>query len=272
MNIPVFYLDAFTNQKFRGNPIAICPLEKPISNELMQNIAFEINFSETAFVWNENSDFSQSNTFNLKWFTPTNEVSLCGHGTLGTSALLFNYFNNQNTEIFFETLSGKLSAKKEDNLIWLNFPKRNYENFIPSEEVLSALGINNYLSCVLSKNSQTLLIELDDISTINPDFVKLKNIEQDFIEAVIVTKKNNDKYDFSSRYFTPWHGINEDPVTGSAHCLLSTYWSNKLQKNEMLAYQASLRGGEVNIKTFDNSDRVFLGGETVMVLKGELLL
>lgn len=273
MKIPIFYLDAFTNKQFKGNQIAVCVLEKCfLDKQVMQNIATEINFSETAFVYSDNNDFSKDNNFYLKWFTPTNEVNLCGHGTLGTSYLIFNCFNNTNQEISFNTLSGNLKAKKEQEYIWLDFPIRNFSEYKIDKEILEALNIDSYINSVISKESQTLLIELNNISEIKPDFENLAKINIQNIEAVIITEKSNDIYDFKSRYFTPWHGINEDPVTGSAHCLLSNYWSNKLNKNEMLAYQNSKRGGELKLIINKESNRVLIGGEAVMTLKGELCL
>lgn len=273
MKIPIFYLDTFTNKQFKGNQIAVCILGQPLEKEIMQNIAMEINFSETAFVYPQNNDFNNDNTFNLKWFTPTNEVNLCGHGTLGTSCIIFNYFQNKNQEIYFNTLSGKLSAKKENDIIWLNFPKKTFENYKVENEFLSALKINNYNNSVLSKDAQTLLIEVDDILSINPNFEKLREINIDYIEAVIITQKSNDIYDFKSRYFTPWHGINEDPVTGSAHSLLANYWSQKLNKLNLFAYQSSKRGGEIKILLDKKSpDRVFIGGQSIMTLSGEFFI
>lgn len=273
MKTPIYYLDAFTDTIFSGNPIAICPLRETISNELMQKIASEINFSETAFVWNNSYDFINKNQFELKWFTPTSEVNLCGHGTLGTSSLIFNYFNNINSELIFNTLSGKLSAKKENSTIWLNLPKYNYQKYQISQNILEALDIKEFINCVVSKENDTILIEVSNIKDIKPDFNKLKQINQEYLGAIIITEKNKSKYDFVSRYFTPWYGINEDPVTGSAHCLLATYWSDKLNKKQMTAYQLSSRGGEIKMNLSDTfSDRVLIGGKTVLILKGELLL
>lgn len=273
MNIPIYYLDAFTDKIFSGNPIAICPLKETINDDLMQKIANEINFSETAFVWNNFSDFSNIKEFNLRWFTPTSEVNLCGHGTLGTSSLIFNYFNNINSQLIFNTLSGEIFAKKEDSTIWLNLPKYNYEKYQISQDILEALGIKDFLNCVVAKENETILIEASDIQSIQPDFNKLKQINEKYLGALIVTEKNNSKYDFVSRYFTPWYGINEDPVTGSAHCLLSAYWSDKLNKNQMIAYQLSERGGEINIKLNEtSSERVLIGGKAILTLKGELFI
>lgn len=273
MKIPVYYLDAFTNTVFKGNPIAVCPLEEILPENLMQNIATEINFSETAFVWNKNFDFTNSDKFNLKWFTPSSEVSLCGHGTLGTSSILFNTFKNKNANITFNTLSGDLLAHKDNQTIWLNLPKYDFEKFSVNQNILSALGIKNVKNSVISKSSQTILIELENIDEINPDFSKLKAIKEEYLGAIIITQKGYNQYDFISRYFTPWYGINEDPVTGSAHSLLANYWNKILAKNQMLAYQSSQRGGEIKINLDHNfPDRVFIGGETVLVLKGELFL
>lgn len=273
MIIPIFYLDAFTDEKFKGNPIAVCLLSKTLDEKAMQNIAKEIGFSETAFVYSKNNNFIHNNNFDLKWFTPSSEVNLCGHGTLGTASLILEYLNNENNKISFNTLSGTLFAEKKDKYITLDFPLRGFEEYHPNTELLNALSIKDFINSVISKDSETLLIELENILNIRPDFEKLKNINIENIGAVIITQKSNndDKYDFKSRYFTPWYGINEDPVTGSAHCLLGNYWNKKLNKKEFLAYQASERGGELKVLLDDNfPDRVFIGGQSVLVLKGEL--
>lgn len=208
MNTEVFYLDAFTSFPFKGNPIAVCPVDKSFSEDKMQKIAFELNLSETAFVsiTDQKNNFSNESVFSLRWFTPTNEVKLCGHGTLGTSALLFEHFKNNNIEIFFQTLSGKLSVKKHDNWYWMNFPRHEYEIFDLHDELKEALNLDNYQEAVISDQAEHLLINIgenSDLEKIKPNFVKLKNIVLPYVGGVILTKKGNKNYDFISRYFTP---------------------------------------------------------------------
>lgn len=271
MKIPIFYFDAFTNTQFKGNPIAVCLLEEEIDNNIMQDIATEIGFSETAFIYSQNAEFIHTDSFKLKWFTPSKEVKLCGHGTLGASSLILEQLNNKNKKIYFNTLSGQLSVEKINDYIMMDFPLRTFIDYNPDKSILNALNISEYKSCIFSKHAETLLFEIDNVLSIKPDFEKLKSIDN--IGAVIITQKSNDKYDFRSRYFTPWYGVNEDPVTGSAHSLLANYWYKQTNKKEFFAYQASKRSGELKILLNDNNpDRVFIGGQCVLVLKGELYL
>ncbi|MBC7474675.1 MAG: PhzF family phenazine biosynthesis isomerase [Candidatus Sericytochromatia bacterium] len=273
--IKIYYLDAFSNQPFKGNPIAVCLIDKDFSIEKMQNIAFELNLSETAFVYpiDQDNSFELSKNFTLKWFTPTAEVNLCGHGTLGTSSLIFNEFLNNNPEIYFKTLSGTHSAKKDNEWIWLNFPLYHAEKYDLPYSLLQALKIDNYINAVISKEAQNLIIEVEDITSVEPDFNELKKISLPSLGGIILTEKGHGKYDFFARYFTPWYGINEDPVTGSAYSMLAPYWSKIINKKEMLAFQASKRGGQIKIKLSDNiHNRVLIGGQTVMIIKGELLV
>lgn len=272
---PIFYIDAFTNEPFKGNPIAICLSGEKTAKKIMQSLASEINLSETAFVYPlDNKTFNNGNRFSLRWFTPTSEVKLCGHGTLGTASLLFNHFANTNQELFFETESGTLSAKKTADWYWLNFPRYEPENYKAPDKLMKALGIEKFVSVKFSPKGENLLVEIDqdhDLKKIKPDFYKLKNMDVGPIGGVIITQKGKGKYDFVSRYFTPWHGVDEDPVTGSAHSMLAPYWQKKLKKNKMTAFQDSARGGVVKIiLDEDLPERVYLGGQTVEILKGEI--
>jgi len=274
-SIPIYQLDAFTDEPFKGNPAAVCLLNQKLDDKLMQAIAAEMNLSETAFVLPlEHKTIEQSTKFSLRWFTPKVEVPLCGHATLASAAVLFYEINLPTNEVTFETLSGKLIAKKEENGILLNFPSNPPEPIQPPEELLRALGITKYKNIVNSKPAGKLLIHLeneDDVKNVKPDFELMKRLPiYEGIIGVIVTSEGKPPIDFISRFFAPWVGVNEDPVTGSAHTVLTPYWAKVLGKRKMLAYQASERGGRIIVQLV--KDRVNLIGEAVSVLKGELYL
>lgn len=267
-------VDAFTDSKFKGNPAAVCLLKKELSEELMQNIAAEMNLSETAFVRSlEEKPISESRKFSLRWFTPKVEVPLCGHATLATAWVLFFDVRLQTNEIEFETLSGTLISKKDDNNVLLDFPRSNPKPYEPPKELLFALGISEYEACNHARISKKILIHLKDEESVlkmEPDFERMKNMEIEDLIGVIITSKGSPPYDFISRFFAPWVGVTEDPVTGSAHTVLTPYWSKILNKNDMLAYQASERGGELEVRLKD--DRVELVGEAQIVSKGKLFI
>ncbi|GAA0815127.1 PhzF family phenazine biosynthesis protein [Clostridium tertium] len=274
--IKIYQVDAFTSESFKGNPAAVCILEDDISDELMKNIAQEMNLSETAFVKHlKNSNIGKGNLFSLRWFTPEVEVDLCGHATIATSKVLFDEFNIKEQYIKYETKSGLLTAKKKDEKISLDFPIDKALDFNLTQDILDAMGIRSYSKAIIGKKTRKLVIEVKDkenIINLKPNFEILKSLKfKSDVKGIGVTCRGNEKYDFISRYFNPWAGINEDLVTGSVHTLLANYWSNKLNKMDMNAYQASNRSGEISLKLLEN-DRVRLSGEAVIVLRGELYL
>lgn len=274
--IKIYQVDAFTSEAFKGNPAAVCILENDISDELMKNIAQEMNLSETAFVKPlKNLNIGKGNLFSLRWFTPEVEVDLCGHATIATSKVLFDEFNIKEQYIKYETKSGLLTAKKKDEKISLDFPIDKALDFNLTQDILDAMGIRSYSKAIIGEKTRKLVIEVKDkenIINLKPNFEILKSLKfKSDVKGIGVTCRGNEKYDFISRYFNPWDGINEDPVTGSVHTLLANYWSNKLNKMDMNAYQASNRSGEISLKLLEN-DRVKLSGEAVIVLRGELYL
>jgi PhzF family phenazine biosynthesis protein len=274
--IPLYHVDAFTTEPFAGNPAAVCILEKPYKDNVLKSIAAEMNLSQTAFLQKlEQKHIEDSRLFSLRWFTPQTEVNLCGHATLATAAVLFHEIKLRATEVSFETRSGTLTARLEDNGILLDFPKDETTPFYPSQGILDALGISDFTNAYYSRKSGYLLILLpteQNLRNLRPDFEHLKSAEtKDKIAGVIVTSRGSEPYDFVSRFFAPWLGINEDPVTGSAHTTLCGYWSKTLGKKEMQAYQASQRGGQLTVKVL-SPDRVGLIGNAVIVSKGELFL
>lgn len=274
--IKIYQVDAFTSEAFKGNPAVVCILENDISDELMKNIAQEMNLSETAFVKPlKNSNIGKGNLFSLRWFTPEVEVDLCGHATIATFKVLFDEFNIKEQYIKYETKSGLLTAKKKDEKISLDFPIDKALDFNLTQDILDAMGIRSYSKAIIGEKTRKLVIEVKDkenIINLKPNFEILKSLKfKSDVKGIGVTCRGNEKYDFISRYFNPWAGINEDPVTGSVHTLLANYWSNKLNKMDMNAYQASNRSGEISLKLLEN-DRVRLSGEAVIVLRGELYL
>lgn len=262
--IRCYQVDAFTNQPFAGNPAAVCLMDKGHDKDdtWMQNVAAEMNLAETVFVE------PIENGFGLRYFTPTMEVPLCGHATLATSHVLWTETDHpQDQAIQYKAKGGKLSASLVDNRIELDFPVKPTTETEPMPGLADALGVTPKY---VSQNDFLTLVEIDSIDvlrTMTPDFVKLGQLPT---SGVIVTCVSNDaEFDFYSRFFAPACGINEDPVCGSAHCSLTPYWSNKLGKRSMVAYQASSRGGILHVRLENN--RVILGGQAVTVLKGELV-
>ena len=269
--LEIYQVDAFTDKPFCGNPAAVCLLEEKLSKKEMKSIAAEMNLSETAFVRPlSDGSFQESDKFTLRWFTPEVEVPLCGHATLAASWVLFEEIKNVNDTVTFSTKSGNLSAEKREGVV-LDFPTNMPTQQEPSQEILDGLGIVNYEDSSYSENTNKLLIALsseEKVKNLTPDFSKLSSIVTD-IRGIIVTARG-DEYDFVSRYFAPWVGIDEDPVTGSAHTVLTPYWSTLLNKKEMRAYQASNRGGKLTVRS--KGDRTELEGKAVTVVKGRLFI
>jgi PhzF family phenazine biosynthesis protein len=258
----LFVIDAFTDRPFAGNPAAVCLLDQQREAGWMQSVAAEMNLSETAFVRPLESGFE------LRWFTPKIEVELCGHATLASAhALWSDGIVKAGDAIAFQTKSGVLTCRKNGNLIELDFPATPAHVAEPPAGLLEALGANpSFIG--KSKYDKFLVVESEQVvRSLRPDFAQLRRIA---MRGVIVTSSSSDpKFDFVSRYFAPAAGIDEDPVTGSAHCCLGPFWGERLGKQEMTAFQASARGGVVHVRV--KLDRVILGGQAVSVVKGELL-
>lgn len=287
MRIPVYTVDAFTNLAFKGNPAAICPLINELSDDLYQKIATEMNLSETAYITrvNPSDTFTTGSRFRLRWFTPTNEVNLCGHATLASAAVLFQYHKNVNPQLVFETKSGDLAVAQQGEGYVMDFPLNPPIQQDPSkfkDLIKAAVGNNPVQDVYLSSETKKLLIRLADscnrsvLTSLKVDTVSLQNSEKSGkVKGVILTMKGSPDcqpgYDFYSRYFAPWNGIPEDPVTGSAHTVLGSYWSEKLGKKKMLAYQCSSRGGELKLEVRDDG-RINISGQAVTVMEGTITL
>jgi len=263
MGLRIIQVDAFTDRPFAGNPAAVCILPTAAEPAWMQNVAREMNLAETAFLVPRNGEYD------LRWFTPAVEVDLCGHATLASAHVLWEDGLLKTTaQARFHTKSGLLTADRRDSWIELDFPTTIASPAQPPPGLIDALGVKPRF---VGRSRFDYLVEVDSESTVRglePDLNALARVDA---RGVIVTSQADKKseYDFVSRFFAPQAGVPEDPVTGSAHCALTPYWSAKLGKQELVAYQASARGGVVRVRL--NGERVRLGGQAVTVLRGELI-
>jgi PhzF family phenazine biosynthesis protein len=261
MGIAIYQVDAFTDKPFAGNPAAVCILSEPRTESWMQNVAQEMNLSETAFLR------EQADGFGLRWFTPAVEVDLCGHATLASAHVLWETgMLSAQEQARFHTRSGLLTAERKGEEIELNFPATPEEPTEAPPGLSEALGVTfRYIG----RSKFDYLVEVDSeqvVRSLAPDFALLRRLS---IRGIMVTSvATSSGYDFVSRFFAPGAGIDEDPVTGSAHCCLGPYWRARLGKEELVAYQASKRGGVLRVRVA--ADRVYLGGRAVTVLRGEL--
>ncbi len=274
--IRIFQVDAFTQEPFRGNPAAVCLLSHDYEDAILRAIAAEMNLSETAFVTPlDTEDWKTATHFSLRWFTPQVEVRLCGHATLATGVVLLNVIGVSAPQITFETLSGELVAKRATRgSVLLDFPADPPQPLAPPTAILEALGgATGMVETLYASQTQKLLVCLEEESQVRalaPDYSRLKAAPvPEIVKGVIVTAASQTPYDFISRYFAPWVGIDEDPVTGSAHTVLAPYWAARLKKTALDAYQASARGGALHVRLVGDA-RVELLGYAVVVLEGNL--
>tara|TARA_B100000965_G_scaffold355190_1_gene332385 strand:- start:1636 stop:2418 length:783 start_codon:yes stop_codon:yes gene_type:complete len=258
VKIPIYQVDAFTSELFKGNPAAVCPLNEWLPDQIMQNIAKENNLSETAFYIEDN------NTFHIRWFTPKAEIDLAGHPTLAASHIIMTEIKSRIMNLKFKTKIGDtLSVSINKNLYFMDFPSRPPKKVDNNEILCEALG-KKPKELLAYRDLIAVFDNQDAIISLNPDIEKLKKLNY---PSVVVTALG-DNSDFVSRNFAPKLGIPEDPVTGSSHCELIPYWSRILNKKEMIAHQLSERGGKIYCRLKDN--RVSLGGEAITFLRGEI--
>ena len=257
MKLNIYQVDAFAETVFSGNPAAVIPLGDWLPDEILQHIALENNLSETAF-------FVPTQTgFHIRWFTPAAEVKLCGHATLASAHVIFSYLNYSKSVILFNSLSGELSVKKENGLYVLNFPASELEETEYPENLKDAFNFQP-VRCIRGRDDLLLVFRSEkEISEIKPDFQKILSSKT---RGIIVTASSGN-FDFVSRFFAPAVGINEDPVTGSAHTLLIPFWSRELKKDCLVAKQISARGGILYCRNL--ADRVEIGGKAVTYMMGE---
>jgi PhzF family phenazine biosynthesis protein len=257
MRLPIFEVDAFTSQVFRGNPAAVCPLESWLDDTTLQSIAAENNLSETAFL------VGGDGSYEIRWMTPKAEVDLCGHATLASAFVLFADAEKGRDEVVFRSKSGELRVRRAGDLLTLDFPSRPPKTVTATDDLLDGLGkpprevwaARDYLAVYESE---------EDVRTLSPDFTRLARADR---FAVIVTAPGRE-VDFVSRFFAPKQGLPEDPVTGSAHCTLVPFWSKRLGKKRLHALQVSARGGELFCE--DRGERVAISGHAVRYLQGTI--
>ncbi|HET7462436.1 MAG TPA: PhzF family phenazine biosynthesis protein [Longimicrobium sp.] len=257
----IVQVDAFAERPFTGNPAAVCVMPGPRDEAWMQSVAMEMNLSETAFLHPEEDGWR------LRWFTPAVEVALCGHATLASAHVLWEHaVLHPDGEARFHTKSGLLTCRREDGLVWMDFPAKPESASDPIDGLAEALGVT---PVYVGRSQFDVLVEVAseaEVRALEPDLGALRRVQA---RGVIVTARGEGgEYDFVSRFFAPAVGVDEDPVTGSAHCVLAPYWARKLGRDALTGYQASRRGGTVRVRSA--GDRVHLGGRAVTVLRGEL--
>lgn len=259
-----YFVDSFTNQKFKGNPAAVCITENDLDATTMQNIAMEIGFSETAFVKK-----ISGNTYSIKFFTPKKEIPLCGHATLASSKIIFDTTDLQ-TICFINCENVELKIQKADHKIVMQFPVYDTEEIRIPKPLQDALGVNEVLNTTFSPKNKIVLIEIADadvLARLQPDFSALVNSYEGINGVLVTAESNNTDFDFHYRYFWPWAGTNEDPVTGGVQTFLTKYWATKLNKIKLNAFQSSLRTGMMITEFLQ--DKVLIYGEAVTVFEGE---
>jgi PhzF family phenazine biosynthesis protein len=267
---PMYIVDAFTAKAFGGNQAGVVIMDKPANEGWMQKVAAEMGFSETAFVY----PVTAGEVFGLRWFTPKLEVMLCGHGTLAASKVLFHEKIASGKKITFETMSGRLYSYLEDSMIKLDFPAETPIIVEKNNRITDAFELEEVTQIAYASKLGMLLIHLPKEKTLvelTPNMNLVRKVELTHLNGVILTARSRKNYDFVSRFFSPWDGVDEDPVTGSAHTVLAPYWGKILKKQEMKAYQASERSGEMTVR-LKEKNRVELIGTAVIVLKGDLLV
>lgn len=261
MKLKIYQVNAFTDKIFSGNPAAVCPLDEWISDELLQKIAMENNLAETAFYT------MNGNEYEIRWFTPTTEIALCGHATLATAFVLFNYEDHEGNKIVFNSRqSGQLIVSKEGEFLTLNFPADTLEEVSLTKELTDCFDIKPAKAFKGATDYMLVFENKNQIRTIQPNLIEISKLN---CRGVIVTAKG-DHVDFVSRFFAPQSGINEDPVTGSAHTTLIPYWAKKYGKNHLTAIQLSKRTG--NLKCRYLNDRVEISGQAKLYLIGEIFV
>ena len=258
MQLPIYQIDAFTDQIFGGNPAAVCPLESWLPDTLMQSIASENNLAETAFFVKEND------TYRIRWFTPATEVNLCGHATLASAYVLFECLEISANSIHFTSLSGSLYVTKDtEGTLTMDFPKAKMERCATPQALWESLGAHP-IECFKGEDYMAILDSEETLVNIQPDLRQMATLP---VRGVVVTSRGED-CDFVSRFFAPQSGIDEDPVTGSAHCATAPYWANQLKKNTLTAIQRSKREGHILCQVSDN--RVRLTGKARLYLTGHI--
>lgn len=261
-----YFVDSFTTEKFKGNPAAVCFTEHELDDTTMQNIATEIGFSETAFVQKKGT-----NNYNIRFFTPKKEIPLCGHATLAAAKIIFDT-TDLVTISFMNCEQVELKIKKHNEKIVMEFPVYDIQAIDVPQPVLNALGIDKSINTGYSSKNKIIMIEIessDKLASLQPDFFALVNSYKGINGVLVTARSRNNDFDFHYRYFWPWAGTNEDPVTGAVQTFLTKYWANKLKKNKLKVFQSSLRTGMMTTELLTN--KVLIYGEAVTVFEGEFI-
>ena len=260
MRIPIYQIDAFSSQPFKGNPAAVCPLKEWLPDEVMQSIAMENNLSETAFF------IKNEDQYDIRWFAPKIEIDLAGHPTLATAHVIFNEMNHQGDSITFNsTIGDTLDVTRNKDIISMNFPSRPPKKIYKKELIEEAIGVE-VEEFYENRDGLAVVANEEIVTNLSPSMDKISKL--DYIGLIVTSRGEN--VDFVSRFFAPQIGVPEDPVTGSAHCELIPLWAEKLNKNKLIAKQLSSREGTLYCEYLN--DRVIIGGEAVTVLSGELII
>jgi PhzF family phenazine biosynthesis protein len=260
VTIPLYHLDAFTREPFRGNPAAVCCLERPLDGQTMQAIAAENNLPATAFVTPDRSDFA------LRWFTPTAELELCGHATLAAGHVLLNVLEPQRERVDFNTRAGRLAVERDGQRLALDFPALRIRSERAPESVAVALGVMPAaLWAAEGERGMAVLHDASQVRDLRPNLEAIATLP--FSALVVTAPGFAGDCDFVSRYFAPKYGVGEDFVTGSAHCVLTPFWAGVIEKSKLFARQLSARGGELWVEA--RGDRVRIGGTCVLILEGQ---
>jgi PhzF family phenazine biosynthesis protein len=270
MKIKTYIVDAFTNQAFKGNPAGVCLIENILDDALMLSIAKELGLSETAFV--KKSD--QTNNFSIRYFSPKMEIPLCGHATMASSKVLFSNDQNLN-EIRFRNIQNlELTIKMEGDEIIMQFPIYETEPAKFSTELTKALGIESVKNCEYNKETNILILEIEDsdiLRNLTPNFEALYKSDNKINGVLITALSKNQDYDFESRYFWPWSGTNEDPVTGGTHTFLAKYWSKRVGKTKMKSFQCSERSGYMEVELIDDKN-LTIKSNAQIIFEGNLTI
>ena len=261
-----YFVDAFTNEPFKGNPAGVCFLEQELEEEVMLKIAQEFGFSETAFIQKTN----KHNTYTIRYFSPKKEIPLCGHATLASAKVIFE--NTDVNEILFVTSENlELVTKKYNEEIMMEFPVYDTITATVPQATLTALGLEKIINTAYSPQNKIIVLEIGDsqvLARLTPDFDALLNSYENINGILVTAPATDEEYDFHYRYFWPWAGTNEDPVTGGVQTFLAKYWGEKLNKKKMKAFQSSQRTGYMTVELRDN--KVLIFGKAVIVLEGNL--
>jgi PhzF family phenazine biosynthesis protein len=266
--LKTFIVDSFTDKPFRGNPAGVCILDHPLTDAIMLSIAQELNLSETAFIASKNTD----SQFTIRYFSPKKEIPLCGHATLAAARVVFANFGYQEAH-FLTAANIDLATEMSIDGLAMRFPVYETQPADVPPDLIAALSIDSVVNARYNVETKILLLEIADtqrLANLNPDFPALY-ASHDAINGVLVTAPSpTDEYDFYSRYFWPWSGTNEDPVTGATHTFLAKYWGQKLGKTKMRSYQASKRSGSMEVELMD--ERLVIRSQAVIVLEGTMFL